>query len=66
MFIDNNQNIQDKIFKNQFPGLQRVKTGRFHCRGALIGSLVGELRSHMLQDPEQTKVPKPALFRLPQ
>ena len=43
-----------------FPGGSVVKTSSFHCRGAQVGSLVGELRSHMpaWHDPPPPTLPK--------
>ena len=43
-----------------FPGGSVVKTSSFHVRGAQVGSLVGELRSHMpaWHDPPPPALPK--------
>ena len=38
-----------KTAKREFPDGPVVKTPRFHCRGAWVPFLVGELRSHKLR-----------------
>ena len=44
--------------EGEFPGSPVVRTPRFHCKGAWVRSLVGELRSRMPCDPAQKKKKK--------
>ena len=40
----------ERVNFGDFPGSPVVKASHFHCRGHLVRSLVGELRSHMPHD----------------
>ena len=49
------QEIESKASMGDFSGGPVVKTLRFHCRGAQVRSLVGELRSHQEKKKRKKK-----------
>ena len=49
------QEIESKASMGDFSGGPVVKTLRFHCRGAQVRSLVGELTSHQEKKKERKR-----------